>query len=130
IIRVDFFPKTVGTLQIYTPDPTKSLIYALVASSTTTDPEIVAAQLIHKDISGEKATYPIKTAQQALDDLKNGKGYIASYDSTNPQINITDVSLGYYEDSTPQNYLMPIIIFQGDHGFVAYVSALNGDWIK
>lgn len=130
IIRVDFFPKPINNLQIYTPDPTQSLIYAFIASSSTTDPELVGAQLIHKDVSKENATYPIKTAQQALTDLKNGKGYIASYDSTNPQINITDVSLGYYEDSTPQNYLMPIIVFQGDHGFFAYVSAVSDNWIK
>lgn len=130
IIRVDFFPQNVNTLPIYTPNPSQSLIYALVASSDTTDPQIVEAQYFHKDLSTDKATYPIKTAQQAFNDLKNGKGYIAAYGSTSPSINITDVTLGYYVDTTPRDYLMPVIVFEGDNGFFAYVSAIDDKWLQ
>lgn len=129
IIRVDYPSQNINSLPVYTPIPSQSLIYALVASGNTTNPQIVEAQFIHKDISTSKATYPIKTAQEAYNDLKNGKGYIASGGNSS-QVSITNVSLGYYQDSNPQKYLMPIIVFQGDNGFVAYVSAIRDEWIS
>lgn len=129
VIRVDFFPEIVEKLPIYTATPDDSFIYALVASSDTTNPQVVEAQLYHKIPTTEKATYPIKTAQQAFDDLKKGNGYIANAPEETTQINITDVSLGYYLDSNAQDYLMPIIVFQGDKGFYGYVSALANDWL-
>lgn len=129
IIRVDFFPQNVEKLPIYTITPDDSFIYALIASSDTNNPQVVEAQLYYKVPAADKATYPIKTAQQALDDLKKGNGYIASAPIDTTQVNITNVSLGYFLDSNAQDYLMPIIVFEGDKGFFAYVSALSDDWI-
>lgn len=129
IIRVDYFPKNLDTLPIYTAIPDDSLIYVLLSSSDITTPWIVEAQYFHKE-TADKATYPIKTSRQALDDLKNGKGYIAANPSNATNISIENISLGYFVDTTPQKYLWPIIIFQGDKGFFAYVSALQDEWIS
>lgn len=128
IIRVDFFPKNIEALPIYTSTPDDSFTYAFVASSDTNNPQIVEAQLYHKIPTNDKATYPIKTAQQAFEDLKKGNGYIASAPDTTTQISITNVSLGYYLDNNSQDFLLPIIVFQGDKGFFAYVPALGDDW--
>lgn len=130
LIRFDYFPKVVDNLPIYTQNPTQSLIYTLVASGDSDYPQVVEAQYYHKGITSQKATYPLKTAQQAYDDLKNGKGFIAANPSGNTNINITDVTLGYYVDASTQQYLWPIIVFQGDQGFYAYVSAVQDQWIQ
>lgn len=130
IIRVDYFMKSVEKLPLYTINPSQSLLYTLVASTDNSSPQIVEAQYVHKAISDQKATYPIKTASQALDDLKNGKGYIAAFSGSGTTVSITDVSLGYFLDTTSQDYLEPLIVLQGDQGFVAYVAALTDTWTQ
>lgn len=130
LIRIDYFPKDVETYPVYTQNPAQSLIYTLVASGTTDFPQVVEAQYYHKNLTNQKATYPIKTAQEAFTDLKNGKGFVAANPTGNTSVNITDVTLGYYVDSSPQQYLWPIIVFQGDQGFYAYVSALQDNWVQ
>lgn len=129
LIRVDYFLKDIDKISLFTPNPSQSLIYALVASGPTSLPQLVEAQYYHRSVSGQKATYPIKSAKQAFDDLKNGKGYVAANPTGNTNITITDVSLGYYIGPISQDYLWPIIVFQGDKGFYAYVNALTDAWI-
>ncbi len=130
IIRVDYFPQDIDNLPVYTQNPDQSLIYALVASADTSNPQVVEASYFHKATTGDKATYPIINSTTAFDMLKNGNAYVASNPSGSSAVSITSVSLGYYVDATPQTYLLPIIIFQGDQGFYAYVSAIKGEWIQ
>ena len=130
IIRVDYFPKAIDTLPVYTANPDNSLIYAYVASGDTDYPQIVEAQYYHKNVTNDKATYPIKTAAAAYEQLKQGNGYIAANPTGSATVNITDVTLGYYVDPSPQQYIWPIIVFQGDNGFYAYVSAVTDEWVQ
>lgn len=130
LIRVDYFPQNVDKLPVYTANPDDSLIYALVASSDTNYPQVVEAQYYHKQVSSDKATYPIIDSNTALNELKQGKGYVAANPTNASNITITNVSLGYYIQPTPQQYLWPIIVFQGDQGFYAYVSAIKDEWVQ
>lgn len=70
----------------------------------------------------QKSDYPIKTAAQALGDLKNGNAYII-----NPQnlenIDITNVELRYFLGRQSSGYLLPVIIFTGIN-FTGYVEAI------
>lgn len=129
LIRVDLFQQDINKMQIYYPQPTYSTMYMYVAGGTTL-PQIVEAKFIHQTITQDEATYPIKTASEAFQNLKDGKAYIASYDGPDNTITIRNVSLAYYLGETQQRYLMPIIVFQGDDGFFAYVSAVTDEWVK
>ena len=130
LIRIDYFPQAIDTIPLYSADPTKSLVYAIIASGQSQYPQVVEAQYTHKDVATEKATYPILTSTQAFDKLKQGKGFIAANPTGSQNVTITNVSLGYYLDATPQQYLWPIIVFQGDKGFYAYVSAITDEWVQ
>lgn len=130
LIRIDYFPKAIDKLPILTANPDQSLIYALVASSDTDYPQIVAATYYHKNISSENATYPTKNVSKAFDELKQGNAYIAANPTGATNIAITNVYFAYYVDTSPQQYLWPIIVFQGDKGFYAYVSAVTNEWIS
>jgi len=129
IVRVDLFQKDVDKLPIYYSQPSYSSMNFLLASTDTGDPQIVEAHFFHQDISSDSATYPIKTAQQAVDDLKSGKAYIASYPTDITQVTIRNINLAYYISDTDQQYLMPIIVLQGDNNFFAYDSAVKDEWI-
>lgn len=128
IIRVDFFQKNVNDLPILYPNPFQSTMSVLIGSDGY-EGIVVQANFSHQDISEIYATYPIKTAEEALSQLKEGKVYIAGYYGEG-KVLINNIFLGYYMGNDLQTYLMPIIVFQGDNGFVAYISAVKEAWIS
>lgn len=129
VIEVGFLQKDVNELPIYYENPNSSNISILVGGGGYQG-QIVAASFIHQAISDEASTYPIKTAGQAYEELKEGKGYVAAYFGTSSNISITDVFLAYYIGSQPQDFLMPVMVFKGGEGFFAYVPAVTDEWIN
>lgn len=110
------------------PKPPYSTMNFLVASGIS-EQDIVQAEFTHQaiDLNSEiKATYPIKTAQQAFDELNAAQGYIAKADNigSDRQININNVYLAYYMGKEYQDYLLPIVVFEGE-GFFAYIPAIT-----
>lgn len=129
IARVDFFQSNIGKLPILYAHPPFSTLYALV-NSTTYDGQVVEAQNTHKDIiTATLATYPIITAKTAYSDLQQGKAYIAAYYGKTNAISVKKIYLAYYMSPYSQQYLMPIIVFEGNDGFYAYESAVKNTWI-
>lgn len=113
-------------LPIIYPHPPYSTMHFLVASGQN-QADVVSANYTHQTINlapTNMAIYPIKTPEQAYSDLKSGKAYIASYNGTGNQILINNVFLAYYMGATQQNYLMPVVVFEGQNGFFAYVPAI------
>jgi len=126
------FKKIPMAMPILYPYPPYSTMSFWVAAGQL-GPQVVAAKFIHQAVNltpETEATYPIKTTQEAFEDLKNGKAYIASYNGTDTDVAITNVYLTYYLGETQQHYLMPLIVFMGDNGFFAYVSAVKDEWVK
>lgn len=146
VIRVNFYQKDMEydldtgqkdetkirkiKMPILYPKPPYSTMSFWVASGQF-DQEVVKAEFAHQNINvpteDPKATYPIKTASEAFEELKNGKSYIASYFGLEKNILINNVYLAYYLGAEKQDYLIPIIVFEGQDGFMAYVSATKGN---
>lgn len=130
IIRVDFSQKDIDSFPIYYPHPPYTTMNDLVGAGEDQS-QVVEAHFFHQDVDqNTSATYPIASASAALSDLKRGKGYIASYYGNNALISIKDIFLAYYMSDNNQSFLMPIIVFEGDNGFFAYVSAVKDAWIS
>lgn len=129
LIRVNFLQSDVDNLPIYYEKPNESNINVLIGGSMD-NLEVIEATYIHQEIENQSSTYPIKTANQAFDELKNGKAFIASYYGNNKTVKIRNVYLGYYIGRIEQDYLMPIFVFEGDDGFIAYVNAVTDEWIE
>lgn len=68
------------------------------------------------------ATYPLKSASQALEDLETSNG-IVIVEPKLPQVSITSVYLAYFQSETYFSYLLPVVVFEGP-SFVAYVNAI------
>ena len=129
VIRVDLFQKNIDNLPIYYPNATTSILNFLVANIQNR-PIVIGANFPYQPISNLGHTYPTKTAVKAFLELKDQKAYVASYFGENTNIFIRNVFLGYYIGHEKQDLLMPIIIFEGDDGFFAYVSAVTDEWIS
>ncbi len=129
IIRVDFFQGNVNKLPIYYDDPYTSVMTLFVAV-VQAQPQIVQANFNHQSIAKDSEDYPLKTIDEAYAQLKKGKAYISSYSGNDTNILIKNVILGYYIGKDKQDYLMPIIVFEGNNGFWAYVLAIKDEWIS
>lgn len=129
VIQVNFFQKNIDEKPIFYKSPYTPNISVYVAGGERNE-EIAKANYFYQEISNESATYPIKTAKEALEELENGKGYFAQIPLDKQEINIKEVMVGYYLEDKNQDYLMPIIIFKGDNEFYAYVSAVKDEWIN
>lgn len=119
-------------LPILYPNPPHSTMNFWIASGDS-DAEVVESSFVHQSINllpETEATYGIKSAEEAFTELKEGKAYIAAYNGDDSQILINNVFLAYYLGDKRQQYLMPIIVFEGDKGFFAYVSAIRNEWIQ
>ncbi len=128
IIRVDLFQQALDKLPIYYPHPPHSTMNFLIASGSN-DAEVIIANYFHQTVDVVSSTYPIKTANEAYAELQKGEGYVGSYFGSSSDINIKNVTLGYYLGDSLQSFVMPIIIFEGNDGFIAYVSAVRQDAI-
>ncbi len=130
LVRIDFFQKDINFLPIYYPNPPQSTLSFLFVGSRFNE-KVIQAEFNHFIVdTTQSATYPIKTAEEATKELKDGKAYIASHFGDTTTIRITNVSVGYYMSNNPQDYLLPIIVFSGDNGFFAYVPAITDSWVQ
>lgn len=114
----------VDKLPIYYPVFQDSTLYFYL-SFINGKVEVIDASYIHKVPNlNESSTYPLKSTNQAYEELKSGKGFIVN-PTTDEIVDITDISLGYYIDnSSEQKYLMPIFVFKGKNDFEAYIQAI------
>ena len=92
--------------------------------------QIIQGKFAHQEISDEKETYPIKTADKAFEELQQGKAFIASYEGEDKNISIKKISLGYYIEDERQLYLTPIYVFFGNDNFLAYITAVTDEWLS
>ena len=128
LISVSFFQADKDEMKIVYPGGDISPMN-LVIGSGERDAEVLNARFFYQKISEESATYPIKTSEEAFDELKNGKGHIINHTGNNLNIVIKNVYLGFYAEGKQQQYLMPVIVFEGNNNFKAYVSAVRNEWI-
>jgi hypothetical protein len=130
MIKVNLFRKDYEELAAKTPDPKEANIWFIVTTTRKTT-KILAGEYHYFAIDeASSSTYPIRTAKDAWDDLNTGKAYIADM-GKNPDdadIKIRRVYLAYYDPGGFQEYYQPIIVFEGDNEFVAYVPAIAKEY--
>jgi hypothetical protein len=92
---------------------------------------VVASEYHYYPVDKEQVgTYPLITAEQAWEDLKSGKAYIPSDGGAANGANITirKVYLAYYDAGQYTEFYQPVVIFEGDNDFAAYVPAISPEF--
>ena len=129
-VRVDFYRKNFDNLDLLSSDFGQASVSVLMSGSTVEAKKIIGVSFKDLNIDRESySTYPIKTGEKAIEDLKSGN-YWTAKDVTNTDITIRKMYLAYYEPTTLTNYLQPIFVFEGDNNFVAYVPAITDTYTK
>ncbi len=131
-VRVNLFRADLDGLKILPPNPKKSLISFLFSGSRVSGKRIVEINYTYYPIERDIfATYPLKPTLEAWNELQAGKGYIANLgQNEDGKIIIRRVYLAFYDSETPQHYLQPIYVFEGDKNFWGYVSAVDPKWTE
>lgn len=122
--QISLWPAPLDKKSIFTADFNKSPITAIVVKGADKLDNYLSLNFTYYPIDLTTfATYPTKTAEEAFDDLKNGKGVVVVEPKT-PQVSITSVYLGYFLPKSYSPYLQPIFVFEGPD-FVTYTSAIS-----
>ncbi len=128
LISVYFFQKDIEDIPVVYPQGGLSTMNFTVASGVR-GAEVIDSRFFYQKISDEGATYPIKTAANAFDELKTNKAFIVSHSGNDLGVLIKKVYLGYYIEGRAQDFLVPVIVFEGNNNFFAYVPAVTDEWI-
>ncbi|MCA9372153.1 hypothetical protein KC726_04605 [Candidatus Woesebacteria bacterium] len=129
MVEVDFFRPDLGAYPFVTSSYFNSPHYVLYAINRSTLIPI-RAQVAYYDYSPEKVgVYPLRTPDQAWEDLSKGKGLVVSNFNPNKEIRIQKIFLGYYEPDDYQEYIQPVYVFLGEDKFVAYVPAVSENFV-
>ncbi len=112
-VEVSLWPQNIDEKQIVTPTFITGLINAGYLTLNYTFWPVDQTTF---------STYPIKSSKQAFDELKSGQG-IVIIEPAKPQVSITSVYLGYFQDQNYQTFLQPIVVFEGPD-FVSYIDAI------
>ncbi len=129
-VRVDLFRKDLNDLKLLSSNYDKTSVSILISGSKTQSRKII--EFNFKDINIDResfATYPIKTAQEAINSMNSGS-YWTAVNVENKEVVIRKMYLAYFEPNALTNYLQPIFVFEGDNGFVAYVPAIKSEYLK
>ena len=122
LARVTLVQKNIGDIPTIYDTSEDSLMSFIISYPANTFQLLDGTFYNYQIDESQKTDYPIKTSEQALEDLKAGNGYII-----NPQnltnIDITNVELKYYLPKESNGYLLPVIVFTGIN-FTGFVEAL------
>lgn len=129
VARVDFFSPSFGPYPLVTTKFFSSDVYVVFTAERSDIVSVVEAsfQYFPADIN-ISGTYPTISGQAAFEELKAGKGHIAS--SSTEEAIIRRVYLAYYQPSEHQDYLQLVWVFIGDADFVALVPAVDPAWVE
>lgn len=138
-IKVSFFRKNVEFWEkefpSYTPTFPEGNIWFMLSGSGVRDKSIIAAEYHYFPIDEEKfATYPLRTAETAWEDLKSGKGFIVGPMGDSGEIAISgEVTIrriypAYYDAGQYTQFYQPVIVFEGDNDFMAFIPAITDEY--
>jgi hypothetical protein len=130
-VRIDYFKKPIGDMIIMTPIPDEAPISIILSGSGNSKKRMIQFAYTYWPIDYQTAaTYALKTSTQAWNDLQEGKGYFARYPANSSVATVRNAYLAYYDSFDPQTYLQPVFVFEGDNGFLGYVSAVSSEWVE
>ncbi len=132
LAQVSFERKNIGNYPLLPPSPQNPNVSVWVTGGGSHN--VVRARFIHFPIDREKfATYPLISAQQAWQKLKNNHYHLARL---SPQFNdkqpiiIRKIFLAYLDPNYATEFLKPIYVFKGSSDFLGYVEAVSPEFLN
>jgi len=130
-VEVDFYRPSVNDIQMATPKFFNSQNYVIMNFKSDGTPNVIKSQIAFFEKSNEQfGIYPLKTGEQAWNQLKAGGGMVVAGREGVKDVTIKKMGLYYLDSDIYQTYLEPIYVFIGNNDFVAFVPAVSDDYIN
>lgn len=131
-VQVQFVRSPQDNFPVLTPRSDLAPISIILSGSQDAIKRIIALDFNYQLIDRENfATYPFRTVSLAWEELKKGEGYVADKETNqNKEIVIRNIYPAYFDSLTPQTYLEPVLVFEGDNNFRAYIPAIDEKWLE
>lgn len=127
LVKVNLYRNELSELPTVTPRFNEANVWFLVSGARERERQVIAAEYHYFPVDeSQSSTYPIKTPEEAWNDLKSGKGYVISQPSGN--VTVRKIYLAHYDPGVPADFYQPVFVFEGDNDFVAYVPAVTNDY--
>lgn len=130
-VRVNLFRAPVNNVAVVNPLANKGLISLILAFQKEDARQFINVEYSYFPVELEQnATYPLMGVAEAWQKLQDGQAFIASFPSNTENIILRDIYLAYYDSDTPQQFLQPVYVFEGDDNYFAYVPAVADEWVQ
>ncbi len=113
-----------------TANPKEANVWAILSGGNSIQKTIIASKFFYFPVDYEKfETYPIINAQMAWDELQKGNAFIANRGlKAAGEVVVRNIYLAYFDPASVSQYYQPIVVFEGDNDFVAYVPAVTFEY--
>lgn len=129
LATISLWQENIDDIPIVTPKFKEGLIITNATNNRDTERKYIRVDYIFWPVDiNNFGTYPIKTAEEAYQELKNGEAFVA-VEPRSGNVSITKVYLAYYLSEEYSNYLQPVFVFEGQ-GFAASVPALKSEYVE
>ena len=130
LVKVNLFRKSFDDLPSVTFTPNEANVWFMVGGAKDRPNQIIAAEYHYYPLNEqESGTYPIKTAQKAWEELNSQMAHIVRIkDPSVSIVKIRNVYLAYYDAGQYVPYYQPVVVFEGDNDFVAYIPAVTDEY--
>ena len=130
ITKINLFRKSYEDLPSVTMDPDEANVWFMISGSQDRADQFIAAEYHYYPIDEEQScTYPIKSSGETWEELTGGNGYVVSHrDEDRIDITIRNVYLAYLDAGQYTEFFQPVVVFEGDNDFAAYVPAVTSEF--
>lgn len=132
LTKIYLFRKNYDDLPSLTSTPGEANVWFILSGLRDRGKSVIAGEYHYFPVDEEQnATYPIKTPEQAWNELNEGKYFTASFGGAKEgeTLKIRRVYLAYYDPGVPVDFFQPIYVFEAtDKNFTAYVPAITADY--
>lgn len=131
IIRIDLFRDDYNQTPVVNKIYNEANIWFIVSGIKEKGRDIIAGEYHYFPVDATKfATYPVKSSQVLWQELNNKNYYLASNSNNNEDQNlkIRKIYLAYYDSGDYSQFLQPVVVFEGDNNFVAYIPAITNNY--
>ena len=130
LVKVNLFRKSFDNLPSVTSTPNEANVWFMVGGAKDRANQIIAAEYHYYPSSEQgSGTYPIKTAQKVWEELNSQKAHIVRIkDPSGDAVKIRNIYLAYYDAGQYVQYYQPVVVFEGDNDFVAYIPAVTDEY--
>ncbi len=128
-VEVDFYRPNIDEYKFVTPKYFTSQNYVVFAFKSETFVPIKAQIKFFEKSNTEIGIYPLKTGDQAWQELRKGNAIVVASPLNKVDIVIKDMFLAYLDPDIYQKYIQPVYVFVGRDNFVGYVPAVSNDYL-